>query len=153
MACRAIVLPCPSRPPLANPRTRVHIATPFHLKLRRSSSGLFTNWVPRKPALRPRASYVRADGEVPVDSGDYEVDLPTEERIAGTADCLRAELPTGIWQQVKDIVAFAAPAAGLWICSPMMSLIDTAVVGQSSSVELAALGNWILLFLTCYRPC
>ncbi|MCI18575.1 MATE efflux family protein 4 chloroplastic-like, partial [Trifolium medium] len=31
-------------------------------------------------------------------------------------------------------------AIGLWLCGPLMSLIDTAVVGQGSSIELAALG-------------
>ncbi|RVW93332.1 Protein detoxification 47, chloroplastic [Vitis vinifera] len=35
---------------------------------------------------------------------------------------------------------FTGPATGLWICGPLMSLIDTAVIGQGSSVELAALG-------------
>ena len=28
-----------------------------------------------------------------------------------------------------------------WICGPVMSLIDTAVIGQGSSTELAALGT------------
>lgn len=46
----------------------------------------------------------------------------------------------GLWRQVVEIAKFAGPAAGLWICGPLMSLIDTAVIGQGSSVELAALG-------------
>ncbi|KAG4973769.1 hypothetical protein JHK87_030590 [Glycine soja] len=46
----------------------------------------------------------------------------------------------GIWDQIKEIVMFTGPATGLWICGPLMSLIDTAVIGQRSSVELAALG-------------
>lgn len=45
-----------------------------------------------------------------------------------------------IWDQVKEIVRFAGPATGLWIIGPLMSLIDTAVIGQNSSLELAALG-------------
>ncbi|CAL0334175.1 unnamed protein product [Lupinus luteus] len=45
-----------------------------------------------------------------------------------------------IWNQMKEIVAFTGPATGLWICGPLMSLIDTAVIGQGSSIELAALG-------------
>ncbi|KAL5788606.1 hypothetical protein ACOSP7_005555 [Xanthoceras sorbifolium] len=45
-----------------------------------------------------------------------------------------------IWNQMKEIVKFTAPATGLWICGPLMSLIDTAVIGQGSSIELAALG-------------
>lgn len=46
-----------------------------------------------------------------------------------------------IWNQIKEIVVFTGPATGLWICGPLMSLIDTAVIGQGSSIELAALGN------------
>ena len=34
---------------------------------------------------------------------------------------------------------FTEPALGLWICGPLMSLIDTAVIGRVSSIELAAL--------------
>ncbi|XP_043709931.1 protein DETOXIFICATION 46, chloroplastic-like [Telopea speciosissima] len=45
-----------------------------------------------------------------------------------------------IWTQMKEIAMFAGPATGLWICGPLMSLIDTAVIGLGSSVELAALG-------------
>ncbi|KAL9296369.1 hypothetical protein ACSQ67_022265 [Phaseolus vulgaris] len=46
----------------------------------------------------------------------------------------------GILDQIKEIVMFTGPATGLWICAPLMSLIDTAVIGQRSSIELAALG-------------
>ncbi|XP_061340565.1 protein DETOXIFICATION 46, chloroplastic-like [Gastrolobium bilobum] len=45
-----------------------------------------------------------------------------------------------IWSQMKEIVMFTGPATGIWICGPLMSLIDTAVIGQGSSTELAALG-------------
>ena len=40
-----------------------------------------------------------------------------------------------------DLARFALPTLGAWLVSPMMSLIDTGVVGRcASSVELAALG-------------
>ncbi|XP_041998753.1 protein DETOXIFICATION 46, chloroplastic-like [Salvia splendens] len=45
-----------------------------------------------------------------------------------------------LWIQMVEIAKFSGPAVGLWICAPLMSLIDTAVIGQCSSVELAALG-------------
>ncbi|MCD9641902.1 hypothetical protein HAX54_028384, partial [Datura stramonium] len=45
-----------------------------------------------------------------------------------------------IWAQMVEIVKFSGPAVGLWLCGPLMSLIDTAVIGQGSSIELAALG-------------
>lgn len=44
-----------------------------------------------------------------------------------------------IWNQMVEIIKFSGPAVGLWLCGPLMSLIDTAVVGQGSSIELAAL--------------
>lgn len=53
-----------------------------------------------------------------------------------------------VWNQMKEIVKFTGPAIGLWLCDPLMSLIDTAVVGQGSSTELAALG--IIPIQQCY---
>ncbi|XVE48977.1 hypothetical protein DITRI_Ditri01bG0044900 [Diplodiscus trichospermus] len=50
-----------------------------------------------------------------------------------------------LWNQMKEIIMFTGPATGLWICGPLMSLIDTAVIGQGSSVELAALGPGTVL--------
>ncbi|KAG5547837.1 hypothetical protein RHGRI_013500 [Rhododendron griersonianum] len=50
-----------------------------------------------------------------------------------------------IWNQIGEIVKFSGPATGLWICGPLMSLIDTAVIGQGSSLELAALGPGTVL--------
>ncbi|WVZ03142.1 hypothetical protein V8G54_023948 [Vigna mungo] len=47
----------------------------------------------------------------------------------------------GILDQIKKIVMFTGPATGLWICAPLMSLIDTAIIGQRSSLELAALAG------------
>ncbi|PPD99099.1 hypothetical protein GOBAR_DD03828 [Gossypium barbadense] len=48
-----------------------------------------------------------------------------------------------LWSQIKEIVIFTGPATGLWICGPLMSLIDTAVIGQGSSIELAALDSMV----------
>ncbi|XP_020551594.1 protein DETOXIFICATION 46, chloroplastic isoform X2 [Sesamum indicum] len=45
-----------------------------------------------------------------------------------------------LWSQMVEIAKFSGPAVGLWTCGPLMSLIDTAVIGQGSSIELAALG-------------
>ncbi|TYH85526.1 hypothetical protein ES332_D02G273100v1 [Gossypium tomentosum] len=50
-----------------------------------------------------------------------------------------------LWSQIKEIVIFTGPATGLWICGPLMSLTDTAVIGQGSSIELAALGPGTVL--------
>ncbi|CAM9785339.1 unnamed protein product [Pylaiella littoralis] len=41
---------------------------------------------------------------------------------------------------VTELVAFTLPLLVVWLSNPIMSLVDTAVVGAKSSVELAALG-------------
>ncbi|XP_074334231.1 protein DETOXIFICATION 46, chloroplastic-like isoform X2 [Apium graveolens] len=50
-----------------------------------------------------------------------------------------------LWSQIVEIVRFSGPATGLWLCGPLMSLIDTVVIGQSSSIQLAALGPGTVL--------
>lgn len=52
-----------------------------------------------------------------------------------------------LWSQILEIAKFSGPAVGLWICGPLMSLIDTVVIGQGSSIELAALGSITMLIL------
>nr|BAJ86114.1 predicted protein [Hordeum vulgare subsp. vulgare]BAJ87363.1 predicted protein [Hordeum vulgare subsp. vulgare] len=61
------------------------------------------------------------------------------EREAAAVEAIAAE-GAGIWAQMRDVLVFAGPALGLWICGPLMSLIDTMVIGQTSSLQLAALG-------------
>lgn len=56
-----------------------------------------------------------------------------------------------IWAQVVEIVKFSGPAVGLWVCGPLMSLIDTAVIGQGSSIELAALGRQLKALYHIYN--
>ena len=54
----------------------------------------------------------------------------------------RGDLPSA-WTLAK----FAAPTLGAWLISPMLTLVDTAVVGRSSptALELAALGPGTLI--------
>ncbi|XP_038972318.1 protein DETOXIFICATION 46, chloroplastic isoform X2 [Phoenix dactylifera] len=101
--------------------------------------------------LRPSIPRIRfppsASGRVRLNpacsSHAEESQLPDSGGIAGSSTLSGEELDSGppsIWAQMKEIVLFAAPATGLWICGPLMSLIDTMVIGQGSSLELAALG-------------
>jgi putative MATE family efflux protein len=54
-------------------------------------------------------------------------------------------------EQLKDIMVFAGPALGIWMSGPIMGIIDTAVIGNSSSLELAALGpGTVLCDQVCY---
>ncbi|PON99883.1 Multi antimicrobial extrusion protein [Trema orientale] len=51
----------------------------------------------------------------------------------------------GLWGEIKEIVMFSGPATGIWVCAPLMRVIDTAVIGHGSSLELAALGPGTVL--------
>ena len=51
-------------------------------------------------------------------------------------------------KQISEIIFFAGPVLGIWLSGPIMSLIDTSVVGNSSSLELAALGMFIITQLS-----
>lgn len=64
----------------------------------------------------------------------------SEQMLEAEGEGSESEERQTIWNQMKEIVKFSGPATGLWICGPLMSLIDTAVIGQGSSIELAALG-------------
>lgn len=61
-----------------------------------------------------------------------------EEAVEAKTDGLANQ---SLWNQIKEIMMFTGPATGIWISGPLMSLIDTAVIGQGSSLELAALGT------------
>ncbi|XP_073028635.1 protein DETOXIFICATION 46, chloroplastic [Primulina eburnea] len=74
-----------------------------------------------------------------------ELDEISEKKIEGFSE------NESMWNQLMEIVRFSGPAVGLWICGPLMSLIDTAVIGQGSSIELAALGpGTVFCDYTCY---
>ncbi|KAJ0232428.1 hypothetical protein HA466_0290750 [Hirschfeldia incana] len=70
------------------------------------------------------------------------MEVEEAKRIADLAD-------QSIWGQMKEIVMLKGPAAGLWLCGPLMSLIDTAVIGQGSSLKLAALVPRIKPYTIC----
>ena len=79
------------------------------------------------------ADALKADPEE--DTVSHILDKETEvERLQGAEE-------KSLLEQLKDIVVFAGPALGIWLSGPIMGIIDTAVIGQSSSLELAALGK------------
>ncbi|KAK1437891.1 hypothetical protein QVD17_03691 [Tagetes erecta] len=70
-----------------------------------------------------------------------------EEEVVSKIEVKQEDLAgnESLWDRLVEIMKFSGPATGLWLCGPLMSLIDTAVIGQSSSVELAALGPGTVL--------
>ena len=117
----------------------------FHIPLFPSTLSLIST----KKNCRNRivtASCISTNKEL-VDNNDPENENGSD--IVSVSEVKVKELGSeGIWKQMKEIVMFTGPATGLWICGPLMSLIDTAVIGQGSYIELAALGiHYSILFL------
>ncbi|XP_060176146.1 LOW QUALITY PROTEIN: protein DETOXIFICATION 46, chloroplastic-like [Lycium barbarum] len=92
-----------------------------------------------------------------VESLDSVNDQVEENHVESTSSVREFSANESIWTQMVEIAKFSGPAVGLWLCGPLMSLIDTAVVGQGSSIELAALGpgtvfcdntSYIFMFLS-----
>ena len=68
-----------------------------------------------------------------------------QRRTARRVRCSRvracAAAPVAAEQQPKlrDLLAFTVPSMGIWLASPLLSIVDVSVVGLSSTAELAAL--------------
>ncbi|CAI0437836.1 unnamed protein product [Linum tenue] len=113
------------RPPptvccLLTPR-RICAAAPFSSGRKNFGNGVLTNCI--------GASQESVSGG---EDGESSVEM-----AAGSVEGLENQ---SFWNQIKEIAMFTGPATGLWLCGPLMSLIDTVVIGQGSSIELAALG-------------
>eukprot|EP01018_Ginkgo_biloba_P031583 Gb_15106 [translate_table: standard] len=110
----------------------------------RSSCNFGPNKGTERQITNVEASSSAIDGGIV--GGSVESDLLEERTFATGPSSTRheEEQSKSIWQQMKDIILFAGPALGIWLSAPIMSLIDTCVVGQTSSLELAALEDMLL---------
>ena len=50
------------------------------------------------------------------------------------------------WSDLADVASLAVPSLGAVLADPLISLVDTACVGQVSSVQLASLGPNTAIF-------
>ncbi|KAL3730812.1 hypothetical protein ACJRO7_027785 [Eucalyptus globulus] len=148
------------RPPSLLPAT---LKPPSSLTLAPSNPRIALPTHPRRPFVTPclsSSSQELLHDEPDVDAGsdgNGALVTPTEEdklQAAGVGTEEEDLATKSLWRQIKEIIRFSGPATGLWICAPLMSLISTAVIGQGSSTELAALGpgtvfcdNMNLLFM------
>jgi Na+-driven multidrug efflux pump len=64
-------------------------------------------------------------------------------------------IPDGLMESrhMKEIMALALPAFGTILADPLMSLIDTACVGQAGSLQLAAMGPITAIFNFVFQVC
>ncbi|XAR59106.1 hypothetical protein NMG60_11014758 [Bertholletia excelsa] len=159
--------------PLENPRIKQHLTRPIFLKQshhrtsfrrlntshspqirssirvsdRRLHTRLITSCIsPGKELLGEEHEAVDEDVEDITSVSSFQ-ELQEAREQPEIAPSKKAEFAAdqSIWNQILEIVKFSGPATGLWICNPLMSLIDTAVIGQGSSLELAALGPGTVL--------
>ncbi|XP_038902800.1 protein DETOXIFICATION 46, chloroplastic-like isoform X2 [Benincasa hispida] len=124
-------------PKFLNTLSRSHPSFPFTPTIRfPSSSSPSSSPISRRFAV-PHDDYEREVSSLEIEN-EIDNGVQGNEQLMGTG---MEELGSqGLVNQMKEIVTFTGPAIGLWICGPLMSLIDTAVIGQGSAVELAALG-------------
>ncbi|OIW05668.1 hypothetical protein TanjilG_23454 [Lupinus angustifolius] len=134
-----------SSSPFSNLHQSLHF---FPLSLLNTKTTLLSNLCLTATHHRTRfvtARVIRAQQLTDTGDDDDSLQSSTEEEgedeeLVRDGEKKKNELAEqSIWNQIKEIVAFTGPATGLWICGPLMSLIDTAVIGQGSSIELAAL--------------
>jgi Na+-driven multidrug efflux pump len=70
-------------------------------------------------------------------SEEEPVELLTETKLLSPSD---ADEETILVPNVREILAFAIPAIGVWLCSPLLSMIDTSTVGLfAGTAQQAAL--------------
>jgi hypothetical protein len=142
------LIACPSHAPLfQNPTQRPLSLFPrFHPTLFPSNLSLISRPKSRRnriitACISPSEELIDNGPEI---SGENDGGIVSvTEKVLGVVEGEESgsEEKQSIWNQMKEIVKFTGPATGLWICGPLMSLIDTAVIGQGSSIELAALGT------------
>eukprot|EP00903_Cladosiphon_okamuranus_P013394 g12482.t1 len=85
------------------------------------------------------AASAAADSQVPGGIATLDAPVVMEVEVVG-------DKPGAVYGENNsramgmELVAFTLPLLVVWLSNPIMSLVDTAVVGAQSSVELAALG-------------
>ncbi|KAM2053237.1 hypothetical protein ACFX1T_002902 [Malus domestica] len=96
-------------------------------------------WLRSSAPIRRRNRFCTAcNAQTPgVRAADDDASVSAEGIVEVKKEVLESQ---NLWSQMKEIAVFTGPATGLWMCGPLMSLIDTVVIGQGSSIELAALG-------------
>jgi hypothetical protein len=140
---------------LLSQRTRSRHVSPTNALLPHSNSALKLNaghrgWCPRPSSGSgiSRSTVIKciAESAASGDSSEIEEKQQAPLPVLGSED----EDNRSLLEQVKEIFLFAGPALGIWLSGPLMSVIDTAVVGsKGSSLELAALGKIHLSSSTC----
>lgn len=80
--------------------------------------------------------------------------LPSRDETSGGKSSTRSRgllRPVFGKEELDEVIALAIPALGSLLADPLMSLVDTAVVGRYSSTSLAALGPSTAVFQIVFQ--
>ena len=80
--------------------------------------------------------------------------LPARDETSGGKSSTRSRgllRPVFGKEELDEVIALAIPALGSLLADPLMSLVDTAVVGRYSSTSLAALGPSTAVFQIVFQ--
>ena len=83
----------------------------------------------------------------PPDSEIITEDINELQKRDLTSQAIENTLPspqTAKVTSVAELIAFTLPTMAIWLCDPILSLLDTAMVGLTSTIELAAITFCIL---------
>lgn len=98
-------------------------------------------------ALAATTLYVEKDSEALTESLPDSVVLDTESvSLVPTRSAIEGSNNNTHHKMLAEIMAIALPALGTVLADPLMSLVDTACVGQISATQLAALGPNTAIF-------
>mmetsp|Transcript_22794 Transcript_22794/g.33075 ORF Transcript_22794/g.33075 Transcript_22794/m.33075 type:complete len:611 (-) Transcript_22794:196-2028(-) len=86
-----------------------------------------------------RREYIDVDEDTMTKDERLNLREVTEKVVQGKAG-VHKEGEEMVAPSYKELLLFTMPTLAAWIAAPVMSMVDTAVVGRQSSVELAALG-------------
>lgn len=93
----------------------------------------------------------------PPDSEIITEDINELQKRDLTSQAIENTLPspqTAKVTSVAELIAFTLPTMAIWLCDPILSLLDTAMVGLTSTIELAAISPAsVYVGHTCYILC
>lgn len=113
-------------PSLTTLASRLHVSAPSSFR-RSGKHCVFAG------SIAPAAPDDFEDG-LPPEPATPDTDSPTSTPFQRIADSKQA-VPT-----LAALLRFTIPTLGIWLAGPIMSLVDTSVVGLSSDLELAGMG-------------
>lgn len=143
----ALSIPSPVRS-MHQTRSQLHISSPFHISETKRRTGLSTTHT----ACENESSYFRTTSHLRASITSQSEDIPLESSIKSSSDVnTSVEKTTAPLGSYKSIITFVSTTVIIWLSEPILSLVDTTVLGRfattssSAVIQLAALGPATML--------